>query len=97
LLAKTTSCNHFAPPRKYQLVAVRAGLNEREAPGKVVTARPPKVAYHNCIAFHMSSFQLCKRTGQKRQSWYSLEAYTFQRQLGWPCQSRRQGGAFRGL
>ena len=33
----------------------RAGLNEREAPGEVVTARPPK-----CLAqaFHIPSFQL---------------------------------------
>jgi len=38
-----------------------ARLNEREALGKVVTARPPK-------RLQMLSFQLCRSTGQKRQN-----------------------------
>jgi len=46
-----------------------ARLNEREALGKVVTARPPK-------RLQMLSFQLCRSTGQKRQNWYDLAAYT---------------------
>jgi len=42
----------------------RTGLNEREAPGKVVAARPLN-AERNWVTFHMPSFQLCRSTGQK--------------------------------
>jgi len=54
----------------------KAGLNEREAPGKVVTARPPKRLAQLRGVSHASSFQLCRSTGQKRQNWYDLAAYT---------------------
>jgi len=50
-------------------------INEREAPGKVVTVRPPK-RLMQLVAFHIPSFQLCKNTVQKRQNWYDLAAYT---------------------
>jgi len=46
-----------------------ARLNEREAPGKVVTASPLK-------RLQMLSFQLCRSTGRKRENWYDLAAYT---------------------
>ena len=36
----------------------------------------------NCVAFHMPSFQFCRSTGQKRQNWYDLAAYTSERKLG---------------
>ena len=65
---------HFIPWVEPCVIPLaRAGLNEREAPGKVVTARPPKRLAQLRIAFHIPSFQLCKRTGQKHQS---LAAYT---------------------
>jgi len=40
----------------------KAGLNEREAPGKVVTARPPKRLAQLRSVSHTSSFQLCRNT-----------------------------------
>ena len=33
-------------------VAIRAGLNERKTPGKVVTARPPKRLAQLCSVAH---------------------------------------------
>ena len=50
----------------------RAGLNKREALGKVVIAWSPK----RVAQLHIPLFQLCKSTGQKRQNWYVLAAYT---------------------
>jgi len=52
----------------------RAGFNEGQAPGKVLTARPSNPS--NCVAFQMPTLQLCRSTGQKRQNWYDLTAYT---------------------
>jgi len=57
----------------------RAGLNEREAPEKIVTARPLNV-YRNCVAFHVPSFQLCRSTGQKVKT-DTIWQPTIQRQL----------------
>jgi len=42
----------------------RAGLNKREALGKVVIAWSPK----RVAQLHIPLFQLCKSTGQKRQN-----------------------------
>ena len=54
-----------------------AGLNGHEAPGKVVTARPPiRLAQLSSVSHRLPSFQLCESTGQKRQNRYDLAAYT---------------------
>lgn len=45
----------------------RAGLNEREATCKVVTARCLS-ALRKFLPFHLPSFQLCSSIGQKRQN-----------------------------
>ena len=42
----------------------RAGRNEREAPGKVVTSRPPK-RFEQLPSYHVASFQLRRSIGQK--------------------------------
>ena len=53
--------------KKILVVLCRAVLNEREAPGKVVTARPPK-RLAQLPSYHMPSFQLCRSTGQKQKN-----------------------------
>jgi len=53
----------------------RAGLNEREVPGKVVTARPPKRLAQLRNISHVLVSTLQKHP-QKRQNWYDLAAYT---------------------
>jgi len=55
------------PKLKKAQLKVRAGLNEREALGKVVTARPLN-AQRKRVAFHMPLFSSCRSTCQKRQN-----------------------------
>jgi len=61
----------------------RAGLNEREDPGKVVTAKPPK-----CFAQLRSVSNALVATLQNHRSKTSkldtIWQPTHQRQLGWP-------------
>ena len=44
-------------------------------PGQRRDREGPLNASWNCVAFHMPSFQFCRSTGQKRQTWYDLAAY----------------------
>ena len=53
----------------------RAGLNEREAPGKFVTARPPKRLAKPSSVPHAVVSTLQKHR-PKRQNWYNLAVYT---------------------
>jgi len=61
----------------------RAGLNEREAPCKVVTARPPKhLAQLRSVSHALVS--TLQSTGKNRQNWYDLAAYISEKIWGWP-------------
>jgi len=61
----------------------RAGLNEREAPGKVVKARAPTRLAQLRSVSHASSFQLC-RAPVKNVKTDTIWQTTFQRQFGVP-------------
>jgi len=67
-------------PQRLGLHVPRAGLNRREAPGKV-TAMPRKCLGQLRTAFHMPSFQLCRSTGQKLKT-YTIWQSALQRQWG---------------
>jgi len=54
---------------------IRAGLNDREAPGKVVTARPFKRLAQLSSVSHTLVSTLQKHR-QKRKNRYNLAAYT---------------------
>jgi len=68
-----TNFTTFGPPGKILEISPSAGpdLNEREAPGKVLTARPPKrlAQLHSVSPL---SFQLCTSTDQKPENWCDL-------------------------
>jgi len=49
-------------------------INWTRGPGQSHWPRGPQNAQHNCVAFHMPAFQLCRSTGQKPQNWYDLAA-----------------------
>jgi len=51
----------------YSMALSRAGLNEREAPGKVVAARPPKRLAQLRSVSH-ALFSTCRSAGQTRQN-----------------------------
>jgi len=56
-------------------VVARAGLNEREAPGKVVTARPPKRLVQLRNVFH-ALVSTVQKHRSKCRNWCDLAAYT---------------------
>jgi len=51
----------------------RVGLNEREAPGEVATAK--RFAQLRSVSY-APSLQICRSNGQKRQNLCDLAAYT---------------------
>jgi len=61
---KPKSDGHFSPAVALGAIT-RAGLNEREAPGKVVTTRPPKRLAQLCGVSHALVLTLQKHRSKK--------------------------------